>query len=254
MSSRQFRKGDVLFRPGDPSDRAYLIESGEVEILDGFSATPSRLALLGPGEVFGEMSLVEERAHEHMAVALSAGSASTLTRTEFERDLLQNPERCHKYLIRLFERIRSLTSRLGAPSTVARTPALAGALLTLYPLSEAAANVLPEEGLALTRFPFRVGRASEPNEPEPSDLNDLWLLDSRPFNVSRNHLAIDLWGEGRFVVKDRGSLLGTIVNGDVIGGKSHDRRAELREGENRLIVGSELSPYQIRVVVQRKQE
>ena len=44
------------------------------------------------------------------------------------------------------------------------------------------------------------------------DLNDLWLLDQKPFNVSRNHVLIDLDAEGTVVVRDRGSHLGCQVN------------------------------------------
>ena len=42
--------------------------------------------------------------------------------------------------------------------------------------------------------------------------NDLYLRDSEPFNVSRNHFSIDM-ARGEVVVVDRGSRLGTIANG-----------------------------------------
>jgi pSer/pThr/pTyr-binding forkhead associated (FHA) protein len=119
----------------------------------------------------------------------------------------------------------------------------------LYPASERAAGAVPAEGLAIASLPFRVGRASEANEPESWDLNDLWLLDEPPFNVSRNHLAIERTEEAGYLVRDRGSKLGTIVNDRPIGGNALVWMVELMEGDNRLIVGSRHSPYQFRVAV-----
>jgi pSer/pThr/pTyr-binding forkhead associated (FHA) protein len=65
----------------------------------------------------------------------------------------------------------------------------------------------------------------------------LCLRDSPPFNVSRNHFLIDKV-EGRYVVIDRGSHLGTIVNG-----KRIDAQSALNTGENKIIVGQQTSPF-----------
>jgi pSer/pThr/pTyr-binding forkhead associated (FHA) protein len=107
---------------------------------------------------------------------------------------------------------------------------------------------LPEGGLPVTRFPFRIGRATEAHEPDALDLNDLWLLDPPPFNVSRNHMAIDVTDRG-VVVKDRGSHLGTLVNDDLLGGRASARMAELYVGDNVVILGGPKSPYQYRIHV-----
>src|SRR4029453_11316753 len=89
-----FAAGHVFFKTGDPADAAYLIESGQVEI----SRESARGGPLGAGGVFGEMALIEERPHSATARALSAGSARRMSRSEFERDLLQDPARCRAYL------------------------------------------------------------------------------------------------------------------------------------------------------------
>jgi CRP-like cAMP-binding protein len=252
MAVKKFQAGDILFRPGDPSDCAYLLESGQVEILRGDEGRALRVALIGPGEVFGEMALVEERPHAMTARAVTDGSATSLARLEFEHDLLNDPQRSRRYLRGLFERLRELTARAAAVALPAADgdPAPATARVVLYPVTRKAAECLPEDGLVLSTFPFRIGRASEAREPQPLDLNDLWLLDEAPFQVSRNHLSIDMWDGHQYIVRDRGSQLGTIVNEQTMGGPARGNVAALAVGDNVVVVGSPVSPYQFRVNVQ----
>lgn len=251
MQTRALKSGEILFREGDKSDLAYLVESGAVEILSGYPDEPRRLAVIGPGEVFGEMSLVEDRPRSLTARVATEGQATTLGRQDFEQFLLQDPQKCKRYLRSLFERLRELNARLEEHE---RDRPIRGGTqgveVWLFPLTPRASAALSEKGYRLDRFPFRIGRAAEPHEPEALDLNDLWLLDSRPFRVSRNHLAIDLVDD-RVVVIDRGSFLGTIVNDNVIGGKRQVRERPLQDGDNLLVVGDAQSPFQFKVQVKR---
>ena len=57
MRAVAFKAGDVIIREGDEGDAAYFIVSGEVEVLIGSGGR--RLGVLGAGEVFGEMCLIE---------------------------------------------------------------------------------------------------------------------------------------------------------------------------------------------------
>jgi signal transduction histidine kinase len=52
--------GDVLFREGDPGDRAYMVTSGQVEILKNAERRQVLLAVRGAGDVIGEMALLHE--------------------------------------------------------------------------------------------------------------------------------------------------------------------------------------------------
>ncbi len=51
-------QGETLFEEGDPGDTAYLVTSGEVEILKASDDRSVRIALSGPGALVGEMSLL----------------------------------------------------------------------------------------------------------------------------------------------------------------------------------------------------
>src|SRR5580698_6673037 len=108
MAERSFKTGEIFFRAGDAGDFAYLIKSGEVELLSGTPDNLRRVARFGPKEVFGDMSLIEERSRALTARALTAGTALCMSRSEFERLLTEDPEECVHYLKSLFERLRTM--------------------------------------------------------------------------------------------------------------------------------------------------
>ncbi len=63
ISKAHLQPGDYVFKEGDPSNNFYIIESGEVEVVrkspeDG---TEMIIAILGTGDFFGEMALLENR-------------------------------------------------------------------------------------------------------------------------------------------------------------------------------------------------
>lgn len=71
MLTRELAAGEVVFRQGDTADMAYLIEEGSIQIRhDGqgqCEALP--LALLGPGEVFGELGVIDGEPRSATAIA-----------------------------------------------------------------------------------------------------------------------------------------------------------------------------------------
>src|SRR5262249_54559366 len=55
------RRGDYVFKQGDPALNFYAVERGEVEVVRETAGVEHVLAVLGPGDFFGEMALVEQR-------------------------------------------------------------------------------------------------------------------------------------------------------------------------------------------------
>lgn len=62
-----FTAGQTVFRQGDPGDLMYVVQSGEVEVL----YNGQRLETLGEGNIFGEMSLINEEPRSVSIVALT---------------------------------------------------------------------------------------------------------------------------------------------------------------------------------------
>jgi len=85
MRRRKFARGEVLFHEGDPGDTLHVLERGHVAIR---TSTPlgdvATLALLGPGDVFGEQALLTDDARRTAsAVALVAAETRSLSRERF---------------------------------------------------------------------------------------------------------------------------------------------------------------------------
>ena len=247
MPDRFFQPGDVIFRPGEPAGEAYLIVSGSVELLSRSGDRFVRVALCGPGDVFGEMGLIEGMPHSLTARATVYCRAATLSRPDLEHFLAHNPEKCLGYLRSLFGRLREASERAAfADGTKPQHPVLVS--VTIRPLTPRAAESMRGEVLSVTRYPFRVGREAELSDPPAAEGNDLSVRDRRPYNVSRGHAAIELGGEGLEVV-DLGSRLGTLVNDRRIGRDWPGRRAPLLRGDNVLVLGSRGSPFRFQVTV-----
>src|SRR5690349_12046770 len=59
--AHDYEAGTVLFREGDVGAEMYVIQSGEVEISRVVGDRRQSLAVLPPGEFFGEMAIVNDR-------------------------------------------------------------------------------------------------------------------------------------------------------------------------------------------------
>ena len=249
MDSFEFPAGATIFNAGDQATRAFLIRAGAVELERDIDGSVVCVAQLHAGDLFGEMSLVEERPYAMTARARDTVQLSGLTRSEFEQLQTADPATFRLFLNALFERLRTLSSQIESHSTAHSTTANEISV-TIHPLTRRAAATLPRDGLSVTKYPFRIGRAAAENEEIPLDVNDLWLNDQLPFSISRNHALIEI-DAGEVILKDRGSSLGMYVNDIHIGGKSHDRQMELEDGDNIVTLGGRMSPYQFRIHVSR---
>ncbi|MGH8517802.1 MAG: cyclic nucleotide-binding domain-containing protein, partial [Panacagrimonas sp.] len=76
---RRVEAGEWIFREGDPGDCAFVIESGTVAITYEHDGVAETIAHLGPGELFGEMALIDGRARSASARAASDLRLRTVT-------------------------------------------------------------------------------------------------------------------------------------------------------------------------------
>jgi CRP-like cAMP-binding protein len=88
LDKKNIEAGELIFMEGEPGTEAYLIQSGKVEILkrdkDGMFGP---VATLGPGQLFGEMAMAEERERPNGARALEDCVLITVSRAVIEEKL-----------------------------------------------------------------------------------------------------------------------------------------------------------------------
>jgi EAL domain-containing protein (putative c-di-GMP-specific phosphodiesterase class I) len=88
MTYRQsFRAGALVFREGEPGDRAFIIERGAVEVTALKQGRPLVLAELGPGELFGEMALIDDELRSATAMTLEPTDVLVVPREYFRERL-----------------------------------------------------------------------------------------------------------------------------------------------------------------------
>ena len=112
---RTFARGEVVFHEQDPADTLHLIVKGRLVVR---LATPlgdtAILAILGPGEMFGELALLEgEDARRSATVAtLEPAETRSVHRIDFERLRAQHPETAQILIAILSEQVRRLSRHL----------------------------------------------------------------------------------------------------------------------------------------------
>ena len=92
IEMREVRRRQVVYLPGDPGTAVYFVNGGRVKISkvtrDGKELT---LAYRGPGEIFGELVLIDGGPREEMAEAMENALITEIERGEFERILQKEP-------------------------------------------------------------------------------------------------------------------------------------------------------------------
>ena len=106
MAEKHFFPGYRIFKEGDPSDVAYLIISGQVEILKQAPHGDVQLAILGPGQVFGEMSLFDGGLRSASARAMEETAVSIISQAELEQLMQQCPATFRPFLNAIFDAVK----------------------------------------------------------------------------------------------------------------------------------------------------
>jgi len=111
--TREFAPGAVILEEGRTANGLYVIMSGKVEIIKGFSTERQRLlATLGPGDFFGEMGLLEEQPRSATAIARESTACVGIDRWLFLGQLRRDPELAISMLRALARRLAETNALL----------------------------------------------------------------------------------------------------------------------------------------------
>ena len=111
------KKGEIIFRQNDMGDRAYIIESGQILIYLTKEHEEIPLTLIGPGEIFGEMSLLDNQTRSASAKALEDTVLSAVNREQV-MERVNSSDTIVQLLMRvLLKRIRNQNLKMLANQT-----------------------------------------------------------------------------------------------------------------------------------------
>lgn len=106
LLKKTFESGQTLFREGDPGTEAYLIRDGYVSINKVEGTKTVELATRGPGEIIGEMALIDDQPRSATILAKTKVDAEVITRSDLKTMLSHSPEPLITILHQLLVRLR----------------------------------------------------------------------------------------------------------------------------------------------------
>jgi CRP/FNR family cyclic AMP-dependent transcriptional regulator len=110
---RRFAKAEMLFSRGDPGDRVYIVREGRIRL--AISTAEGRelsFQVAGPGDMFGEIAVLDGRPRSAEAVALVAAVGLTLEKRDFQRLRVNRPAITEAALAFLCRRLREVSDKL----------------------------------------------------------------------------------------------------------------------------------------------
>jgi CRP/FNR family transcriptional regulator len=148
---RQFEAGAVVFREGDEGSTCYIVRSGRARAIrehpDGRSIT---LAHFGPGDIFGEMAMLDGERRSATVEATEDTEAIAILSADMHRLLREHPDISVKLIAALGQRLRDTNERLARQSFQTVQSRVAAALAQLVATARAEGDSESERDVLIT--------------------------------------------------------------------------------------------------------
>ncbi len=111
---KMYPKGSVILFEDDPGDSLFIVHSGRVKVvLVGEDGREVILGVLGVGEYFGELSLIDNQPRSAHVIAMEDASLLVLRRDDFQRRVEASPAVAWSMLLELSRRLRRADGKIG---------------------------------------------------------------------------------------------------------------------------------------------
>ena len=111
---KHYPKGSVILFEDDPGDSLYVVREGRVKVvLVGEDGREVILGMLGVGEHFGELSLIDDQPRSAHVIAMEDALLLVLRRDDFRRRVDASPQVAWSLLIELSRRLRRADGKIG---------------------------------------------------------------------------------------------------------------------------------------------
>jgi len=122
-ATRQFSKGEALMLEGERGECAYIIESGNVEIVVQRDGQHLQIGTRGPGSMLGEMAMIDDKPRTATVRALEDCTAIEITREDFAHRV-ESADPVLKMVMRIVtSRYRDMIARTDAMRVMPASPA-----------------------------------------------------------------------------------------------------------------------------------
>src|SRR5512140_794046 len=109
---KEFPRGTVLFREGDPGKEMYVVQSGKVTIHKRVGDVEKVLTTLGPGEFLGEMSILNNKPRSATATCSAASKLLVIDAKTFEAMIRGNAEIAIRMIKKLADRLQETNEQI----------------------------------------------------------------------------------------------------------------------------------------------
>lgn len=107
-----YSNGETIVRAGESGDCMYVIQAGQVEVLQKKGDQEVRLAVMDEGDFFGEMALFEREVRSATVRAMGEARVLTIDKRTFLRRVHEDPSLAYRMVQKMSQRIRKLNAEL----------------------------------------------------------------------------------------------------------------------------------------------
>jgi CRP/FNR family transcriptional regulator, cyclic AMP receptor protein len=115
VTRRSASRNTTIMSSGDATDSLYIVLSGRLKVMMSDSEGKEViLAILGPGEFFGEMGLIDDEPRSASVVTIEPCELLSIAKRDFKRVLTENSEMAMAVMRGLVRRLREADRKIGS--------------------------------------------------------------------------------------------------------------------------------------------
>jgi CRP/FNR family transcriptional regulator, cyclic AMP receptor protein len=115
VSRKSVTRSTMVMAAGDATDSLYIVLSGRLKVMmSDAEGKEVILSILGPGEIFGEMGLIDDEPRSATVVTIEPCELLSLAKRDFKKSLAENFEMCMAVMRGLVKRLREADRKIGS--------------------------------------------------------------------------------------------------------------------------------------------
>ncbi len=114
LLGRLYKDGEVVIGEGMLSRTMYVIQSGEAKVVRSYGEKEMELAMLGEGDIFGEMSLFDASPRSATVIVIGEARILAIEHEGLLKRIKTDPTLAFRIIKQMSQRIRKLNSRLSS--------------------------------------------------------------------------------------------------------------------------------------------